>query len=94
MAAINGAIESFVKSVSTEIAPVRINSICPGFIERYPNDEERYEMVKALGANIPLNKLGSHNDLVAGFIYLLNNSYATGSTLLIDGGEICGNSAE
>ena len=88
-AAINGAIESLVKSVSGEITPVRINAVSPGFIERYSDDAERYESIKELGANPPIKRLGTHNEVSQSYIYLLTNTYSTGSTLVVDGGELC-----
>lgn len=89
MAAINGAIESFGKSVSTEIAPVRINVVSPGFIARTDNDTERLNYVKQLGANISLQRLGNTKEVVSAFIYLLMNTYTTGTTITVDGGETC-----
>lgn len=84
---INGAMELFVKLVAIELAPVRINVVCPGFIERFSSDDERYSSVKSLGGNIPLGKLGTHMEVVLGITYLLENTYSTGASLLVDGGE-------
>lgn len=89
MAAINGAIESFVKSVSGEISPVRINVVSPGFIERHSNDSSRYESVKQLGAAPPIDRLGTQDEVSKAYIYLLENTYSTGSVLVVDGGELC-----
>lgn len=88
-AAINGAVESFVNSVSSEISPVRINAVSPGFIERHSDDSERYESIKKLGANPSVERLGTHKEVSQSYIYLLTNTYSTGSTLVIDGGELC-----
>lgn len=88
-AAINGAIESLVKSLATELAPIRINAISPGFVERLPNDNERYALLENLGSNLPLKRLGTLQEMVEGYLYLMQNSYTTGSVLAIDGGELC-----
>lgn len=88
-AAINGAIESFVKSVSGEISPVRINVVSPGFIERHSGDSGRYETIVKLGANPPLERLGTQSEVSLAYIYLLENTYSTGSNLVVDGGELC-----
>ena len=89
VAAINGAIESLVKSLSGEINPVRINVVSPGFIERYSNDEERYNTIKVLGANPLINRLGTQDEVSQAYIYLLENNYTTGSLIVVDGGELC-----
>lgn len=88
-AAINGAVESFVKSVSGEIYPVRINAISPGFIERHSRDSSRYESIIKLGATLPLERLGTQDEVSQAYIFLLENTYSTGTTLVVDGGELC-----
>lgn len=88
MAAINGAIESLVKSLSVEIAPIRINAVCPGFIERFANDSKRLETVKNLGARLPLKALGGQNEVAKAYIFLLQNNYASGTIIDIDGAEL------
>ncbi|MHA2939682.1 SDR family oxidoreductase [Vibrio sp. RC27] len=87
-AAINGAIESLVKSLAVELAPVRVNALSPGFIERFPDDHQRYDTVQNLGSKIPLKRLGSHEDVAQGYLFLMNNNYSTGTVLTIDGGEL------
>ncbi len=89
IAAINGAVESFVKSVSGEISPVRINVVSPGFIERHSGDSGRYESIVKLGANPPLERLGTQGEVSQAYVYLLENTYSTGSSLVVDGGELC-----
>ncbi len=89
IAAINGAIESLVKTLAVELAPLRVNAVCPGFIERYRNDFERYDIIKTLGARPPLDRMGSHEEVSAAYAFLLQNQYATGIVLPIDGGELC-----
>jgi len=88
-AAINGAIESLVKSLSVEISPIRVNAVSPGFIERFDDDSERLAIVKNLGSRIPLNRLGTLSEVSAAYEYLLGNDYTSGMVLTIDGGELC-----
>jgi NAD(P)-dependent dehydrogenase (short-subunit alcohol dehydrogenase family) len=89
-AAINGAIESFVASVAGEISPIRINAVCPGFIESKENDVKRYSKVQELGSRIPLNRLGRQREVSEAYLYLMNNTYSTGTTIVVDGGELSG----
>ncbi|MBV1915911.1 MAG: SDR family oxidoreductase [Pseudomonadales bacterium] len=87
-AAINGAIESLTKSLAVELAPIRINAVTPGFIERKADDDERWEMVQNLGARIPAKRLGTQAEAANAYIYLLQNRYTTGTILTVDGGEL------
>ena len=88
-AAINGAIESLVKSLSVELAPIRINAVCPGFIERFSDDKQRLATVKKLGARLPLENLGEQNEVAKAYLFLLQNNYASGTIIDIDGAELC-----
>ncbi|PKG39058.1 SDR family oxidoreductase [Psychromonas sp. Urea-02u-13] len=88
-AAMNGAIESLVKSLSVELAPIRINAVCPGFIERFSDDKQRLETVKKLGARLPLKHLGEQNEVAKAYVFLLQNNYASGTIIDIDGAELC-----
>jgi len=87
-AAINGAIESLTKSLAVELAPVRVNAVSPGFIERSTEDIERWNMVQNLGARIPAERLGTQSEAADAYIYLLQNRYTTGTILTVDGGEL------
>ena len=87
-AAINGAIESLTKSLAVELAPIRVNTVSPGFIERSAEDIERWDMVQNLGARIPAERLGTQAEAADAYIYLLQNRYTTGTILTVDGGEL------
>lgn len=84
----NGAIETLAKSLCTEILPVRINVVSPGFVENRPDDKERFEIVTKIEPKIPMKRLASKDEIIEGYLYLMNNSYTTGSTLVIDGGVL------
>ena len=87
-AAINGAIESLTKSLAVELAPIRVNAVTAGFIERFADDEDRWQMVQNLPARIPTKRLGTQAEAANAYIYLLQNRYTTGTILTVDGGEL------
>ena len=67
---------------------LRINAVCPGFIERFANDSKRLDTVKNLGARLPLKSLGGQNEVAKAYIFLLQNNYASGTIIDIDGAEL------
>ncbi|MEK5279502.1 MULTISPECIES: SDR family oxidoreductase [Paenibacillus] len=92
-AACNGAIESLGKALAVELAPIRVNVISPGTIHTNFNWEgaEQETRDKAYDEYTNINLLGrvGHADEAAHTtIYLMTNSYTTGSTLFPDGGYI------
>lgn len=89
VAAMNGAIESLVRSLAVELAPLRVNAVCPGFIMGEVHDPERERKVRAMSPLLPLDRLGRPSEVADAYEYLLNCSYATGSVVTVDGGVIC-----
>jgi len=87
------ALESLARSITSEYGKYGIlaNTVSPGFIltdlTKQNNTEDQ---IKELENNIPLNRLGTVND-IANFIYFLatQNSYITGQNIIIDGGYSC-----
>ncbi len=88
-----GVIE-LTRSMALELAPaVRVNAVCPGFILT-PMQAAEYtpEMRRAFEAKVPLNRLGTPQDVAALFAFLASDesAFITGQTFVIDGGEIAG----
>ena len=94
-----GALVALVKQVALDYGPdVRINLICPGpvdtpFIHRsaiaFPDPAEA---VRQAGERVPLKRLGLPDDIAKAALFLASDesSWITGSSLVIDGGALCG----
>lgn len=67
------------------LAPrVRVNAVAPGAVllpDGWPDDA-----AKRLAASTPLGRLGKPDDVVAAVVFLLENDFVTGETLVVDGG--------
>jgi 3-oxoacyl-[acyl-carrier protein] reductase len=80
------------KSVAKELASRNIlcNVVAPGFIRTDMTDAMTPEAVKALSAQIPLDRFGSPQD-IAGVVAFLSSEHAgyiTGQVLTVDGGMV------
>jgi NAD(P)-dependent dehydrogenase (short-subunit alcohol dehydrogenase family) len=88
-----GVIE-LTRSMALELAPeVRVNAVCPGWILT-PMQRAEYtpEMQRAFAEKLPLNRLGTPEDVAALFAFLASEdaTFITGQCFVIDGGEIAG----
>lgn len=90
-AIICGAIDSLVKELALELAPVRVNAVMPG-VTRSPlwsalRPEDRDALYAGLQA-LPLGRAGEVEDCALAFVYAMEQRYATGSLLTVDGGAL------
>jgi NAD(P)-dependent dehydrogenase (short-subunit alcohol dehydrogenase family) len=88
--AINAAVEALGRGLALELSPVRVNTVSPGTIETPLWDSmdagARQAMFDAAAARLPARRIGQPEDVAEAVLYLASNRYATGSTVLVDGG--------
>ena len=96
-AASKGALINMTKSLARALGPIRINAICPGFIQgdwlKNGLGEETYEFVKkSTEDSVPLNLTCTAEQVAETICYFIESgSTITGETLLLDGGMHLGN---
>jgi NAD(P)-dependent dehydrogenase (short-subunit alcohol dehydrogenase family) len=89
-ASTTGAVESLVRSLALDLAPVRVNAVRPGVIRTELWDEtipEPDTFYGSVGNQLPVQRVGEPAEAAAAYIYVMNNAYATGTVLAIDGGQ-------
>lgn len=87
--AMNAATEALAKAIAIELEPIRVNAVCPGFVDTEPPTSGRVQYVKTLSPTLPLNRLGAASEIADAYLYLFANSYSTGTVVVVDGGAIC-----
>lgn len=80
-----------VQSLALEFAPnVRINGIAPG-VNVFPDDNKHHKLNDStkdtLMHSVPLQKIGTPNDIAQAVLFLAKASYITGQVLAVDGGR-------
>ena len=89
-AGIRSAIEGVTRALAIELAPVRVNAVSPG-LSRTPRwdawtDTARRELYRDVEQRLPVGRVGEAPDIATAYLYLTENSYATGTVVLADGG--------
>lgn len=74
MSIISGSVESLCKALALELAPLRVNTVSPGFTRWKEMDEK-----------IPLG-LADDAQIAHSYLFLMNDSYITGASITSDGG--------
>ena len=85
-ASICGAVESLTRALAVELAPIRVNAVCPGVV-RSPlwasmTPGGREQLYRDTAASIPAGQVG---DIAHAYLYCLTQPFATGSILTVDG---------
>jgi 3-oxoacyl-[acyl-carrier protein] reductase len=65
---------------------VRVNAIAPGFIKTEMVASMKPEMLDKMAAAIPLQRLGTPDEIAHAAVFLLENDYVNGRVVEIDGG--------
>ncbi|MBI3302229.1 MAG: SDR family oxidoreductase [Deltaproteobacteria bacterium] len=87
-----GAVEAFARALAVDLAPIRVNTIQPGFVDTPLLDEvlgaQRDEILTAVAARLPVRRIGRPEEIADAVLFLMKNGYVTGITLTIDGGGL------
>jgi len=91
-ASICGAVESLTRALAVELAPIRVNAVCPGVV-RSPlwasmTPASREQLYRDTAAGIPAGRVGETDDIARAYLYCLTQPFATGSILTVDGGTV------
>jgi len=91
IASVGGAVEQFVRAVTAELAPRRINVVSPGVIDTpmFGNDAEaRTKMLGGATAKNLIPRPGTPEEVAKGIMFVVENDFVTGTTVDVDGGWI------
>ena len=88
--AMAGAVEHLVRGLSVELAPIRVNGVCPGAIRTEVWNsipaEQREERFKKMTERLPVKRIGEPDEVAEAYLYLMRGGYTTGQVLRVDGG--------
>ena len=89
-ASIQSAIEGLTRALAVELAPIRVNAVSPG-LARTPRwnawtDTARHELYRKEEERLLVGRVGEASEIAIAYLYLMENSYATGNVVLVDGG--------
>jgi NAD(P)-dependent dehydrogenase (short-subunit alcohol dehydrogenase family) len=88
--AVNAAVTGLVRTMSVELAPVRVNAIHPGLIEDSPfwdGNTAAAPIVDGFRRQTLTGRLGTMGEIVDACLFLLENTLVNGVDLNVDGGR-------
>jgi NAD(P)-dependent dehydrogenase (short-subunit alcohol dehydrogenase family) len=86
------AVEALGRALAVELAPTRVNTIRPGFIDspmwNFLGESEREEMREERRASLPVRRVGEVEDIGQAAVFLMTSPYVTGAVLEVNGGQL------
>lgn len=86
-----GAIEHLTRALAVELAPVRVNAVCPGLIrtgvwDSIPVDRREAQLADMTKRQL-LPRVGEPEETAEAYLYLMRAGYTTGQVLYVEGGR-------
>jgi 3-oxoacyl-[acyl-carrier protein] reductase len=89
--AVKGGVLSFSKSLARALAPdVRVNVLCPGWIETAFGEQTDREFHRSVADDTPLGRWGRPEDVAGAALYLASPeaAFVTGQAINVNGGVV------
>jgi NAD(P)-dependent dehydrogenase (short-subunit alcohol dehydrogenase family) len=87
--AVGGAVESLARGLAIDLAPVRVNAVCPGIVLTEQVKTQMPEaQLKAFVSRLPMPRGASPTEAAKAYVYLMLNGYVTAQVLPVDGGGL------
>jgi NAD(P)-dependent dehydrogenase (short-subunit alcohol dehydrogenase family) len=91
-ASICTAMEGFTRAMAVELAPIRVNLVCPGLVKTnlWSNmaEDDREGLYTSYACVLPVKFVAEADDLAESYLYLMRQRYSTGEVIVVDGGGI------
>jgi NAD(P)-dependent dehydrogenase (short-subunit alcohol dehydrogenase family) len=87
LSAFGGAIEHLVRGLAIDLAPIRVNSVCPGVTLTKTLTKLARGRESQMTAHQPLPRGGQPVELAQAYLYSMRGGFTTGQILIVDGGQ-------
>ena len=91
-ASVCGTIEALTRALAVELAPIRVNAVSPGVVRtnlwNNMQEQDRKAMYENVGNHLLVGRVGEACDIARAYLFLMQEGYSTGQTVVVDGGNL------
>src|ERR1700723_2306009 len=91
-ASVCGTIEALTRALAVELAPIRVNAVSPGVVRtnlwQTMSASERENLYESVGNSLPVGRVGEASEIAQAYLFLMQEGFATGQTVVVDGGTV------
>lgn len=84
--AVIGAVEHLARGLAVDLAPVRVNAVCPGLTLTEHTRQMPDDVLRSFVAAQPLQRAASPTEVATAYVYSMLNGSVTGRIMPVDGG--------
>jgi NAD(P)-dependent dehydrogenase (short-subunit alcohol dehydrogenase family) len=92
VASVCGTIEALTRALALELAPIRVNAVSPGVVRtnlwQSMTATERDHLYESVGRSLPVGRVGEPYEIAQAYLFLMQETFGTGQTLVVDGGTV------
>jgi NAD(P)-dependent dehydrogenase (short-subunit alcohol dehydrogenase family) len=89
-ASITSAMEGLTRALAVELAPIRVNIVCPGVVKTplwsAMPAAERDALYRQMEQKLLVGHVGEPEEIAEAYLYLMRQTYGTGQVIVVDGG--------
>ena len=91
-ASVCGTIEALTRALAVELAPIRVNAVCPGVVRtnlwQNMNADAREQLYESVGKSLLVGRVGEACEIARAYLFLIQEGYSTGQIVVLDGGAV------
>ena len=91
-ASVCGTVEALTRALAVELAPIRVNAVCPGIVRtslwQSMDADAREQLFESVGKSLPVGRVGEASDIARAYLFLMQEGYSTGQIVVVDGGAV------
>ena len=86
--AFGGAVEHLTRGLAADLAPIRVNAVCPGLVMTERMAKASPQWVQKMTERLPLPRAAEPAEVAQAYLYLMRGGYTTGQVIIVDGGAM------
>ena len=88
VAAFGGAMEHLARGLAVDLAPIRVNAVCPGLVLTETWAQAPAEAISGMTGRNLLPRAATLAEAAEAYLYAMRAGYTTGQVLVVDGGGL------
>ena len=84
------AVEGLTRALAVELAPIRVNLVCPGAVSTplWDSMGNRDAFVELIAKTLPVQHVADADEVASAYTYLMTQTFSTGEIIVVDGGGV------